>query len=175
MDFNNRHPLNQITSSNSLSMLELLIPFVDYPLKLPLALFIKLNEILLIMNTFQSIDTLSRYGLNSTARNPTDILCAITGISPDLLNIILSSSNNTQFPFSPELFSNFQTSNTENTTDYSNLFQAFHNPTGQNSNSNNNNDSFDESIANIFAEYDKIQNNTLNSQENSTFDMQQYE
>lgn len=90
MDSYNRHPLDCITRTGSLSMLECLIPFVEYPLKLPLALLIKYNEIQLILKAFQSIDNLSRFGLHSDSATPTDMLCAITGIPPNVLNLILS-------------------------------------------------------------------------------------
>lgn len=137
----NPHPLECITQKSGLSMLECLIPFVDQRLKLPLALFIKFNEIRLIVNAFQSIDTISNYGLNATAKSPMDMICALTGMSPDILNTVLSMSQNGNSPFSSDLFSNLSGMN-HNSFD-SSMFQH--------------ENSLDESISNIFEEYDMEQ------------------
>ena len=67
MEQNPRHPLNSITNNNNMSMLEALIPFVDYPMKLPLALLIKANEIRLIIHAFHSLDYLSKIGLHNSS------------------------------------------------------------------------------------------------------------
>lgn len=131
MDQTNRHPLDCITSQSGLSMLECLIPLVDYPLKLPLALFIKFNEILMIINTFQSMDSLKAFGLDATANSPTDLLCALTGISPDMINLFMNTSS---------LFSNND----------NNIFSNGMSQGGQNTNINS-------SIADIFAQYDMEQ------------------
>lgn len=94
MDFKNRHPLNAIDGYENLSMLEALIPFVDYPLKLPLALFIKLGEIQLIMKCFQTPNNLSRLGLHCTVKDPLDMICSFTGISPELAKMLFFMMNN---------------------------------------------------------------------------------
>ena len=64
MEQTKRHPLECITNQSGLSMLECLIPFVDYPLKLPLALFIKFNEIrmIMILNTILAMNQTSMSG-----------------------------------------------------------------------------------------------------------------
>ena len=140
MEQTKRHPLECITNQSGLSMLECLIPFVDYPLKLPLALFIKFNEIRMIMNAFHSFDTLSDYGLNMSSNSPTDMLCALTGISPDILNTILAM-NQTSMSGNPFMNTNF-----------SNDF--FSNPTHSPPPDMN---GFDQSISDIFAQYDMEQ------------------
>lgn len=122
MEPTNRHPLESITGSSGLSMLELLIPFVDYPLKLPLALFIKFTEIRLIINAFHSLETVTRLGLHSTSNSPTDMLCSLTGISPEMLQMLLSLSGNTNASFSPELLSGLAGNSS---MDFSNLAAMF--------------------------------------------------
>lgn len=138
MEPTNRHPLECITSQSGLSMLECLIPFVDYPLKLPLALFIKFNEIRMIMNAFHSFDSLSSFGLNMSSNSPTDMLCALTGISPEILNTIMSmNSSMGSYPFSSGSPPNEPCTNfTPNSPDI---------------------DHFNHSIADIFAQYDMDQ------------------
>ncbi len=90
MDFNNRHPLNAIDGYESLSMLEALIPFVEYPLKLPLALFIKFSEIRLIIKCFQSPNNLTRLGLHCAANDPWEMIGSLTGMSPELIRTMMS-------------------------------------------------------------------------------------
>ena len=89
-----RHPLNVITNNNPMSMLEALIPFVDYSMKLPLALLIKANEIMLIMRAFQSLDYLSRIGLHNPSKDPMDMLGSLTGMSSEMLKVVMSMMNN---------------------------------------------------------------------------------
>lgn len=106
MDYNKQHPLSQITGSSSLSMLEMLIPYVDYPFKLPLALFIKFHEIRLIINTLQNADMIEQFSLHNTNNSPADMLASFTGISPDMLQMLMGMAEN-GFPgmnpeFSPE-------------------------------------------------------------------------
>lgn len=97
MDHNQQHPLAQLTCGNSLSMLEMLIPYVDYPFKLPLALFIKFNEMRIIINTLQNMELINRYGLHHAGSSPMDMLSSLTGISPDMLQMLMSMSENSFF------------------------------------------------------------------------------
>lgn len=124
MESLNRHPLESITKREDLSMLELLIPFVDYPLKLPLALFIKLNEILLIVNAFRSSDTIERLGLHSASRDPMQIIGSLTGISPEMLQLLFSFANTAMDSdsFSPEVWSALSGNSTLNVSELANLF-----------------------------------------------------
>ncbi len=162
MEPTNRHPLDCITNQSGLSMLECLIPFVDFPLKLPLALFIKFNEIRMIMNAFHSFDSISGLGLNATSKSPTDMLCALTGISPEMMNLLMSMASGENGGLSPDFLSGL-----------SGFGQSFSDISGmntkQNGNSNQHNYSanplhsftgktgLSENIANIFAEYDMEQ------------------
>lgn len=94
MDYNKQHPLSQITGSSSLSMLEMLIPYVDYPFKLPLALFIKFNEIRIIINALRNIDMIEQFSLHNTNSSPIDMLASFTGMSPDMLQMLMSMTEN---------------------------------------------------------------------------------
>lgn len=175
MESKKRHPLECITNCESLSMLESLIPFVEYPLKLPLALFIKFTEIRLIINAFRSIDTLSRLGLNSASSSPTDMLCALTGMSPEMLRILMSLSENMNGSFSPEMLSGLSGQNGMDFSNIANIFGQFNKggkdsplssfdvtDTSESSDTNgstydNTGDSFDAAIQNILSEYDMAQ------------------
>ena len=133
MDYNKQHPLSQITCGNSLSMLEMLIPYVDYPFKLPLALLIKFAEIRMIINAFQNIDLIEHFGLHNPNNNPMDMLGALTGIPPDMLHMLMSMSetgfSGMDFPFGANA-------------------SPFH------SSEANDSCSFDDRIHQIFSEYD---------------------
>lgn len=94
MDYNKQHPLSQITGGSSLSMLEMLIPYVDFPFKLPLALFIKFNEIRIIINALQNMDMIEHFGLHNANNSPIDMLASVTGISPDMLQMLMSMTEN---------------------------------------------------------------------------------
>lgn len=175
MEPKNRHPLECITNCESLSMLESLIPFVEYPLKLPLALFIKFTEIRLIINAFRSVDNLSRLGLHSPSSSPTDMLCALTGMSPEMLKMLMSLSENTNGSFSPEMLSGLTGQNGMDISNIVNMFNQFNKDgtdgppppfqasgtseppnTGTHTESSPD-DSFDAAIRNILAEYDMEQ------------------
>ncbi len=112
MDFQNRHPLNAIAGYENLSMLEALIPFVEYPLKLPLALFIKFSEIRLIINCFQSNNNLTRLGLHNPSSSPLDMICSLTGMSPDLIKMMFSMMDGKDNSMFSDLFNGVNTSST---------------------------------------------------------------
>ncbi|MDD6000322.1 MAG: hypothetical protein PUC55_11565 [Lachnospiraceae bacterium] len=169
-----RHPLNAITNNNPMSMLEALIPFVDYPMKLPLALLIKANEIMLIMRAFQSLDYLSRIGLHNPSKDPMDMLGSLTGMSPEMLKMMMSVLNNSDAagnadllsslmgggqppPDVSSLFSNLQADSPPNTastfandTPPSPEPSTYSTPPDESS-------SFDDRIQQILSEYDMMQ------------------
>lgn len=172
MEQNNRHPLEAITNSNSLSMLESLIPFVEYPLKLPLALLIKFNEIRLIINAFRSLDNLTRLGLHSISRDPMDMLFSLTGIPPEMLKMLFSMMENSNDPLSPDILSGLTGNTSPDMSNIASLFQSFSSNTEKNNinssphtdnHANTNmpaayeNEDFDRNIQNILAEYDLAQ------------------
>lgn len=135
MDFKNRHPLNAIEGYENLSMLEALIPFVDYSLKLPLALFLKYSETKLIIKCFQSTENLIRLGLHNPYNDPLDMICSFTGVSKEMLSMLFSMMEGGDGAIFSNLFnttsnSNSDTGNTtfgfspEDITKAMNLFQA---------------------------------------------------
>ena len=138
MDFTNRHPLNAIEGYENLSMLEMLIPFVEPSLKLPLALFIKFSEVRLIIRCFQSTENLVRLGLHNPSNDPLDMVCALTGMSPDMLKMMFSMMDGND----NNLFSNLFNGN----TDISNMM-----------NNTSHSDDFDSNLQQLFAEYDLAQ------------------
>ncbi len=144
MELNNHHPLGAITNRGNLSMLEALIPFVEYPLKLPLALFIKFTEIRMIISAFQSLDNLSRLGLHNISNNPMDMLCSLTGIPADTLNMLFSMMENSGSSLSPDFLSGLM-GNTPNPP----FHPSFKPPPPD--------DDFNQKLQNIFAEYDMLQ------------------
>ncbi len=161
MESPNRHPLESITKRSDLSMLELLIPFVDYPLKLPLALFIKLNEIMLIANAFRSADTIERMGLHSESRDPMQIIGSLTGISPEMLQLFYSYANTAMdsafFPDSSAYKEQTDTANTDTTDE--NGFPSDSNLTSDSDISDfpPENTNFETNIQKILADYDMQQ------------------
>ena len=163
MDYNKQHPLSQVTASNSLSILEMLIPYVDYPFKLPLALLIKFNEIRIIINTFHDPELMKQLGLHNTNSSMTDILASMTGISPDMLRMLM---NMTEY--------GFPGTGSDSPFDFQNLFHGFEanglkpssseesvqTPTKLSSVSTSDSAkspsyNFDDRIHQLFAEYDK--------------------
>lgn len=192
MDFKNRHPLNAIDGYENLSMLEVLIPFVEPSLKLPLALFIKFSEIRLIIKCFRSIDNLTRLGLHNTSSDPMDMICALTGMSPDLLKTMFSMMDGNNNMFSDLFNTAGNSGSSSNNFDFSgnnlsNIISMFQNMQSQtsanvseNSNHNNNsytqgfsNDStndFEQNIQNLLAEYDLAQASEYSSELHSQND-----
>lgn len=114
-----RHPFNQIAGYNSLSMLENLIPFVDHSLKLPLALFIKVSQIQLIVRTLQNPEECAQCGLHNTSSKPSDIFAAVTGLPPEILDLFFSKDATS--PLSSLLGGLANSS----ATDTENLFSSF--------------------------------------------------
>lgn len=171
MDTGNRHPLEIITKNNSLSMLEALIPFVDYPLKLPLALLIKWNEIRLIINAFHSLNNLSGMGLHQPTKDPFEMLCGMAGISPDMLKMLMSTMENNKNGFSPELFSQMSGGGAPDLSSMTNLFGQNEQPepfTAEDTFSYNDSPAyaekdFDARIQSILTEYDLSQAEQLSA------------
>lgn len=75
-----RHPLDKLYSNPSLRLLEAIIPYVDYSMKLPLALLIKYQEVMAIINAFHNPSILTDCGLSREKSNPMDILSSLTAM-----------------------------------------------------------------------------------------------
>ena len=142
MEFNSSHPLNNITKNNPYSMLEALIPFVDYPMKLPLALLVKYYEFRLIIDAFKTTEKIAGYGLHNPINDPMEMLGSILGISPEMLKTVMSMMKESENSYSVDNLHNVTSFNNEST------------------------DSFDDNINNIFAEYDLLQAAEYNIDDN---------
>lgn len=168
----NHRPLEVICSRSKLSMLEALIPFVDFPLKLPLALLIKFDEIRLITEAFQCRHTLCKLGLHNPNNDIMDIICSLTGMSPDMLKMLFSLMETGGDSFSPDILSGLMGSSGMDFSNLSSMFgqnadiKAASTPdnhfTEKDSCSNNNfsdvpnasDSDFDRNIQNILAQFD---------------------
>lgn len=163
MEFHSNHPLENITRNNPYSILEALIPFVDYPMKLPLALLVKYQEVRLILNAFQSADTLSKYGLHNSSTDPMDMMANIMGVSPEMLKTLMSIMETQKSNYNSSSETMNSSNNNTSPTDYVNLFSNIKNSVSDNDIRNTSPsdnfqlDSLDENIKNIFAEYDLLQ------------------
>ena len=163
MEFHSNHPLENITRNNPYSILEALIPFVDYPMKLPLALLVKYQEVRLILNAFQSTDTLSKYGLHNSSTDPMDMMANIIGVSPEMLKTLMSIMETQKSNYNSSSETMNSSNNNTSPTDYVNLFSNIKNSVSDNDIRNTSPsdnfqlDSLDENIKNIFAEYDLLQ------------------
>ena len=74
-----RHPLDQIYSNNSLLFLEVMIPYVDPSLRLPLALLIKVQEMRLIIEAFRNPERSELFRTVPSNQSPEDILYSLAG------------------------------------------------------------------------------------------------
>lgn len=120
----NNHPLESITQNKSLSMLESLIPFVDYSLKLPLALFIKFSEIKMIITAFRSTSNLVRLGLHNNSTNSMDMLSVLTGISPEMLQMLFSLNELSGDSLKPDILSGLSGKNSIDLGSIANMFNS---------------------------------------------------
>lgn len=160
MEIKSSHPLDNLTRSNPLSMLEALIPFVDYPMNLALALMIKYQEVRLILNAFNSIDTLSKYGLHNSSSDPMDMLATVLGISPEMMKTLISLMESQGMNFNDftntSSFNTMQKQNMHESNSFSGI-QHYANYNSTNNNAELSQNNLDDNIRNIFAEYDLLQ------------------
>ncbi|MBP3327149.1 MAG: hypothetical protein J6L77_12135 [Coprococcus sp.] len=79
------HPLDKLIKDDRLIMLEAMIPFVDRQLKGPLAIYIKITELKLIMNALSDYHYIEQCGLNMDMNNQEQVLSALAGCGfPDI-------------------------------------------------------------------------------------------
>lgn len=161
-------------------MLESLIPFVDYPLKLPLALFIKFNEIKIIINAFHSTSNLVQLGLHNSSASSTDILSAVTGVPPEMLQMLFSLNELSGDSFNPDILSGLNGKNSIDFGTIANMFNKFSSPPASSTQhentqkyppfsesqppfeqasdfSDNSTDNFDYQLQSILSEYDMME------------------
>lgn len=73
------HPLDNLIDDDRLFLMEAIIPFVDYRLKAPLAVYVKINELICIMHALNHPGKLERCGMNLDIHNQEDIIDALAG------------------------------------------------------------------------------------------------
>lgn len=81
-----RHPLDKLNQNHSTFMLESMIPFVDYPYKVPLALFVKFLETQSILQNLRNIEKVNSCGLHNTGGDILDIISSFSSMNPEMLS-----------------------------------------------------------------------------------------
>lgn len=73
------HPLDKLINDDKLFLLETMIPFVDERMKVPLAMYIKIMELQLILRGFRSYSYVNQCGLCRDINNQDDVLETLAG------------------------------------------------------------------------------------------------
>lgn len=73
------HPLDKLINDDKLFLLETMIPFVDERMKAPLAMYIKIMELQLILRGFRSYSYVYQCGLCRDINNQDDVLATLAG------------------------------------------------------------------------------------------------
>lgn len=76
------HPLDNLISDNSLFLLEAMVPFVEYPYKKPLILFIKYRELSAILQGLDDPKHLSECGFDCHPKNTEDMINSMCQFLP---------------------------------------------------------------------------------------------
>lgn len=76
------HPLDKLISDNSLFLLEALVPFIDYPYKKMLVLFIKYRELMAIMNSLNDREYISSCGFDCHPKSTEEMLANMCNFLP---------------------------------------------------------------------------------------------
>ena len=76
------HPLDRLINDNSFALLEALVPFVDYPYKRLLVLYIKYKEALALMNCFNDRSFIARQGFDCHPKSTEDFVSDLCNILP---------------------------------------------------------------------------------------------
>lgn len=111
--FPGNHPLDKLISDQSLFLLEALVPFIDYPYKKMLVLFIKYRELMSIMNSLNDRDFISSCGFDCHPKNTEEMLINMCDFLPG--NITSSMKQMKQMMSMMEMM-NSMPQNTSNTT-----------------------------------------------------------
>ncbi len=74
MDNNRFHPLDILVADNSISLLEALVPFVEFPFKKLLVFYIKYRELNAIVNSLNNRDFLKSCGFDCHPKNTEDMI-----------------------------------------------------------------------------------------------------
>lgn len=76
------HPLDRLIGNSSLSMLEALVPFVDYPMKRMLVLFIKYKELMALLNCFNDPEYIAECGFDCHPKDSQDFITGLCNVLP---------------------------------------------------------------------------------------------
>ncbi len=82
MDNNRFHPLDILIADNSISMLETLVPFVEFPFKKLLVFYIKYRELTAIINSLNNRDFLKSCGFDCHPKTTEDMICDMCKFMP---------------------------------------------------------------------------------------------
>lgn len=76
------HPLDKLISDDSLFFLEAMVPFVEFPYKKPLVLFIKYRELMCILESLNNRDYISSCGFDCHPNSTEDIFIQMCDFLP---------------------------------------------------------------------------------------------
>lgn len=68
------HPLDRLIGNRTLSFLEAMVPFVDYPFKKPLVMFIKYQELMCIFRSLDNRSLVDECGFNCHPKSTEDMI-----------------------------------------------------------------------------------------------------
>lgn len=76
------HPLDKLIGNHTFSFLEVMVPFVDYPFKKILVLFIKYQELMSIFHALDDRDFVEQCGFHCHPSSPEDMITDICRFLP---------------------------------------------------------------------------------------------
>lgn len=76
------HPLDKLIGNHTFSFLEVMVPFVDYPFKKMLVLFIKYQELMSIFHALDDRAFVEQCGFNCRPSSPEDMITDICRFLP---------------------------------------------------------------------------------------------
>ena len=123
MNQNSRiHPLDKLIYDDSLFFLEAMVPFVEYPYKKPLVLFIKYRELMSIMKSLDNKNYISSCGFDRHPTTTEEMLADMCSFLPG--NISSSMQQMKQMMSMMEMM-NMTQDNSHNSPDFSSIASMF--------------------------------------------------
>ncbi len=92
MQIPHSHPLDKLINDDRLFLLEAILPFIDSPMRMPLALYLKMTELKLIMNALNNKNYINQCDFNRNINNQDDVLnslsqCGFPDIASQMKNL----------------------------------------------------------------------------------------
>lgn len=92
MQIPHSHPLDKLINDDRLFLLEAILPFIDSPMRMPLALYLKTTELKLIMNALNNKNYINQCDFNRNINNQDDVLnslsqCGFPDIASQMKNL----------------------------------------------------------------------------------------